>query len=85
MNQIWYYIIGINLFSFFLMGWDKYSAIKNLWRVSENNLLGVSLIGGGVGSLLGMILFHHKTKKKRFQIGIPLTIIINIYIFSKIL
>jgi len=81
MDNIWYYIIFINILGFLLMGWDKYSAIKEKWRISENTLLSIALIGGGIGSFLGMFLFHHKTKKKRFLIGIPLCILINIYIF----
>ncbi len=85
MNNIWYYIIGINLIGFLLMGWDKYSAIKEKWRISENSLISIALIGGGIGSLIGMFLFHHKTKKKRFLIGIPLCILINIYTFYQIM
>lgn len=79
------YIIGINLLSFILMGWDKYSAIKGYWRISESNLLGISLLGGSIGTFLGMILFHHKTKKILFQILVPLFIILNIYIYWKII
>ena len=78
-------IIGINILSFILMGWDKYCAIKKLYRISETNLLGLSLLGGSIGTLLGMIIFHHKTKKKHFQIIIPLFLLINIYIYTKIL
>ena len=78
MNNIIYYIIGINILSFILMGIDKYKAINNNWRISENTLIGISLIGGSIGTLLGMIIFHHKTRKKRFLIGIPLCLIINI-------
>ena len=79
MNNIIYYILGINILSFILMGIDKYKAINNNWRISENTLIGISLIGGSIGTLLGMIIFHHKTRKKRFLIGIPLCLIINIY------
>ena len=81
MNYKWIYLIAINIFSFLLMGWDKYSAIHNKWRISENALLSVSLIGGAIGSYMGMFIFHHKTQKKRFLIGIPLCILINIYFF----
>lgn len=85
MNPLWYYVIGMNLFSFLLMGWDKYCAKKEYYRISEKNLFGVSLLGGGIGSLLGMFFFHHKTKKKIFLIGIPICIIINLYCLYKIL
>ena len=79
------FIIGINILSFILMGWDKYCAINKHYRISENNLLGVSFLGGSIGTLLGMIIFHHKTKKKIFQILIPLFLLINIFIYTKIL
>lgn len=75
------YIIGINILSFTLMGWDKYCAKKHFWRISEYNLLGLALLGGALGTLLGMITFHHKTKKKEFQILIPFFILINLYFF----
>ncbi len=81
MSELTIYLIIINIIAFLLMGWDKYSAINNQWRISENTLLVVSIIGGSLGSLLGMFIFHHKTKKKRFLIGIPLCILLNIYIF----
>ena len=77
-----YLILGINIFSFILMGIDKYKAIKNNYRISENTLLLISILGGGIGSLLGMILFHHKTKKLKFQILVPISILINIYLYQ---
>ena len=85
MNKILLYLLGINLLSFLLMGWDKFCAKKNLWRISEKTLLGLSLLGGGIGSLLGMLIFHHKTKKKLFQIIVPISILLAIYIYIKLL
>ena len=79
------YIITINIISFILMGWDKYSAIKDYWRISESNLLGIAILGGAPGEYLGMLVFHHKTKKELFKYGLPILIIINIYIYYKIL
>lgn len=79
------YIVIINILSFILMGWDKYSAIKNNWRISEKNLLGISLLGGSFGTILGMIIFRHKTKKKTFTYTIPVFLILNIYLYLKIL
>ena len=80
-----YLILGINILSFILMGIDKYKAIKNNYRISENTLLLISILGGGIGSLLGMILFHHKTKKLKFQILVPISILINIYLYQILL
>ena len=78
------YFVGINILSFLLAGWDKYLAIKHNFRISEKSLFGISILGGAIGLYLGMIIFHHKTKKKNFQIGIPLCILWNIYLFYKI-
>ena len=72
------YLIIINILSFSLMGIDKYKAITNKWRISEYTLFGLSLLGGSLGTLLGMFTFHHKTKKNSFRILIPIFLIINI-------
>lgn len=79
------YIIGINILTFILMGWDKYCAQKNHWRISESNLLGLAILGGGIGELIGMFLFRHKTKKNLFRIGLPIIIILNIILYIYIL
>ena len=59
---------------------DKSKAIRNQWRISESKLLLVSIVGGSIGSLLGMNLFRHKTKHPKFTIGIPIIIIIQLLI-----
>lgn len=75
------YIIIINVIAFISMGLDKYYAKKNKWRISEMTLFFLAIILGSVGSILGMKYFHHKTKKKKFIIFMPLILIIQIYIF----
>lgn len=72
------YSVVMNILSFSLMGIDKYKAITNKWRISEYTLFGISLLGGSLGTLFGMIAFHHKTKKNSFRILIPIFLIINI-------
>ena len=62
------YFIIINLISFILYGFDKYQAIKSKRRISEYHLFVFAFFGGGIGSLLGMKFFHHKTKKIRFWV-----------------
>lgn len=66
-----------NLITFFLMGVDKLIAKMDGWRVSEATLLGTAFCMGAVGSFLGSRVFHHKTRKKKFQIGLPLALIVN--------
>lgn len=75
------YLLIVNLFSFCLMGADKFKAYKQRYRISENSLLFVALIGGSIGSYMGMYFFHHKTKHKRFYIGIPVIIILQIIFY----
>ena len=67
------------------MGLDKNFAIKKKYRVPEMTLLTISFIGGCFGSVLGMFLFHHKTKKWKFRILIPLSIIVNLFVLYYLL
>ena len=72
------YVLLINLFAFSLFGIDKRKAVKRKWRIPEATLLTVAALGGGAGALLGMYTFHHKTRKPKFYIGIPLIMLIEI-------
>ena len=78
MKELCFYLIGINVVTFLLYGNDKSRARRHAWRVSEKTLLGAAVIGGSVGALLGMSIFHHKTRKPAFYIGVPLILIIQI-------
>ena len=66
------YLLIINAVSFLLMLTDKIKAKKNKWRIPEKVLFLVAILGGSVGSLLGMYLFRHKTKHFSFLLGMPL-------------
>jgi uncharacterized membrane protein YsdA (DUF1294 family) len=72
------YIILLNLLSFFAMGIDKRKAIKNQWRIPEGSLFLLGFFGGSIGLFSGMKVFHHKTKKPRFQYGVPAILLLNI-------
>ncbi|MBO5720032.1 MAG: DUF1294 domain-containing protein [Bacteroidales bacterium] len=71
----------VNLIAFILFAVDKYKSKKSKWRISERTLIVISLIGGSVGALLAMKKFHHKTKHKKFTIGVPLILVAQITIF----
>ncbi len=66
------YYLAINAAAMFLYAWDKRRAIKHQYRVPEKRLLLMGALGGGIGSLVGMYVFHHKTSKRKFQILVPL-------------
>lgn len=65
-----YYLIIINLLSFFLMYLDKRFAIKNKHRISEKTFFIFSFFGGFIGIFLASHLFHHKNIKKSFKLKI---------------
>lgn len=73
-----YYLLAINIVSFFLYGIDKYQAKKGRWRISEATLLMMAVIGGSIGAWAGMRLWHHKTMHKKFKHGIPIIIILQV-------
>lgn len=72
------YLIFINLIGVAVMAIDKYKAQKGYWRIPESTLFLVTLLGGGIGTITGMYLFRHKTKKLKFTIGFPTILILEI-------
>ena len=74
------YLIIINILSFIIYGIDKLKAIKKKERISEKTLILIGILGGSIGSLIGMNLFRHKTKKLKFIISLPLILIIHIIV-----
>lgn len=77
-SLIIYYLVAINIVAFFVYGIDKLKAKRNRWRIPESTLLLLAVIGGSVGALLGMKVWHHKTMHKKFIYGIPLIIAVQI-------
>lgn len=75
------YFICINLIGFCLMGIDKRKAIKGAFRIPEATLFIVALIGGSIGSILGMYTFRHKTRHLLFIYGMPAILILQIILF----
>jgi uncharacterized membrane protein YsdA (DUF1294 family) len=69
----------LNVFSFALYGLDKFKAREEKWRISEQNLMIVSLFGP-IGAWFGMRHFRHKTQKPMFKFLIPLFIGVHIFL-----
>ena len=72
------YLIGINVLTFLVYGVDKWKAKRDKWRIPEDTLIWLAVAGGSVGALLGMYLFRHKTKHWKFQIGIPVILLVQV-------
>lgn len=72
------YVVIINIITFSVYGIDKSRARNGEWRISESALIFLAVIGGSVGAILGMRIFHHKTKHAKFYIGLPLILTLQI-------
>ena len=81
MEPLLVYLFLINAIGFMLMLADKQKAIKNQWRIQEATLITVGILGGSLGCLVGMYLFHHKTRHPKFYIGLPVIMSLQIVLF----
>ncbi len=78
MDIILVYLLIINIIAFVITAYDKYSAIKNRWRVRESTLLIISALGGSIGMYVTMQFIRHKTRHLKFMLGIPVILIIQV-------
>ena len=79
------YFVIINIVGFAIMGIDKRKAIKRTFRIPEATLFIVALIGGSIGSILGMQVFRHKTRHWYFVFGMPAILAIQIVLLVLLL
>ena len=77
---LYLYLICINIITIAVYGIDKRNAVYGKWRIRVSTLLTLAA-GGSPGALLAMHLFHHKTRKKKFTIGVPLMLLVQIALF----
>ncbi len=77
-GKIILYFIIINVIGFLAMAIDKWKAKNNSWRIPENTLFSITALGGGIGTIAGMYMFRHKTKKLKFTIGLPTILVLEI-------
>jgi len=72
------YLVLINIIAICATVSDKHRAVKHKWRIPESTLLILSALGGSVSMLVTMRLIHHKTKHKKFMIGIPVILFLQL-------
>ena len=75
MKYLYIWLAIINIIAFALAGFDKYKAKHHKWRIRENTLIASAALGGSVGLLAGMGVFHHKTRRKKFTVGVPVILV----------
>jgi len=86
MLEYFFIALGLwNLFTFALYGIDKLKAKRGSRRISEANLLWCAFVMGGFGAILGQKVFRHKTQKKKFNILLPIALIINVVAITLII
>lgn len=73
---VWY-LLAVNLLCFVMFGQDKWRAVRKKWRIPIVTLLGLSFVGGSIGGLIGMKVFHHKTRQNYFTIGLPMMLVMQ--------
>ncbi len=74
------YFLVMTIIGYASMGIDKQKAKKHAWRIPEATLFSIAILGGSVGSILGMFHFHHKTKHWYFVVGMPLIFFVQLAI-----
>ena len=78
------YLVIINIIAFLAMYIDKRKAKYGKWRIPEQTLLILAIIGGSIGAIAGMYTFRHKTKKLRFSVGFPVILMLQIILIISI-
>lgn len=72
------YLLILNGAAFAAFGLDKRRARIKRRRIRERTLLMLAALGGSAGALAGMYVFRHKTKHRKFTVGIPAILIFQI-------
>lgn len=86
MEYLLIYFVGISVFTIVITVYDKKAAKK--WtkhRVPEKVLFLLAILGGSIAEHLTMIKIRHKTKHKRFMIGLPIIMVLQVVILWLIL
>lgn len=85
---LFFVFLILNIFAFLLIGYDKKLAKNHKRRISEKKLLSFVLIGGTIGSGLGMLIFRHKTAKRSYLLKfwgivfIQITVVFALFYFG---
>jgi uncharacterized membrane protein YsdA (DUF1294 family) len=79
-SWLWCYLIGINVATFALYGFDKSSARRDSRRVPEVVLHGAELLGGTPAAFIAQRVFHHKTQKGSYQLRFWLIVAVQVIV-----
>ena len=78
---IYFILLGIvSLITFLLYGLDKGFAKRSSRRIPEKVLILLAFFGGAFGAGIGMLVFHHKTRKPKFFILVPIAVVLWLFL-----
>ena len=73
------YLVAVNILAFAVYGWDKMrSKVQGARRVPEKTLFLLAILGGSVGAIAGMRVWHHKTRHWYFKYGLPAILLVQL-------
>jgi uncharacterized membrane protein YsdA (DUF1294 family) len=72
------WVVALSVLDFVLAGFDKHRARHARRRVPERTLLGIAFLGGTLGLAVGMVAFHHKTRKGAFLAPFVLIVLLQV-------
>lgn len=78
LKVIFFYLMIINAVCYFMFFWDKRLAKRGRRRIREKSLFLAAVLGGSLGGLLAMYMFRHKTLHRKFKLGMPLVLVIQL-------
>lgn len=84
MQRVLYYFLAVSVIGAIVCVYDKIAAPRDWRRVPERTLFFWALVGGGPGVYLTMLLMRHKTLHRRFMLGIPAIMMLQILLFAGI-
>lgn len=82
---IFFYLMIVNTVCYFMFFWDKRLAKRGRRRISEKSLFMSAILGGALGGLLAMYMFRHKTLHRKFKLGMPLILVIQMSVLVYLL
>jgi uncharacterized membrane protein YsdA (DUF1294 family) len=78
-------LLIINIVTFIVYGIDKWKAIEGRFRIRIVTLLGLAFAGGSIGAIIAVYAFRHKINKDYFTVGVPLIIVMQVFLLFFIL
>ncbi len=85
MEWLWGYGIGVSVVAVVTTVYDKWAAQHDRRRIAERTLFSIAIAGGATAMYVTMQVIRHKTKHKRFMIGLPLVFVLQFWLLFRLM